>query len=397
MAITLSPEQLNAVNLTRKWYNEQNKQYFVIAGLAGTGKSSIVNYLPNELGLSHNNVAYTAYTGKASMVMRSKGCYGATTIHKLIYEPLILRKLKEKEEIDTHGSDNIIDNLDEIFELEPEYEESVSFSKKSQLDRNIELIIVDEASMIGKDIQSDLESYNLPILYVGDHGQLPPVRDTFSDVLYNPDVKLETIHRQAADNPILKAAIMARNGNIIPYGEMKHNGIGVTKISKSGILNDLLLWANQILCYTNKQREEVNNLVRSLLGFPFNKPVIGDRIICRKNNYTLGLINGQQGIITSIGSSKKRGFHYIMSFEDEEGQEFKDISVSPNGFHGRELVMFGDFMPFQYGYCITTHKSQGSEWSKVLIYDEYPFWKKDYRNWLYTAITRASKEVVIVK
>ena len=113
----------------------RNKEpYTVIAGYAGTGKSTLVEFIIDALGLYSDEVAYVAYTGKASLVLQNKGCEGAMTSHKLLYNT------KEK--------------VDGTYEHIP----------KDKLDEQYKLIIVDEISMLPDELWQLLLSHKTPII-----------------------------------------------------------------------------------------------------------------------------------------------------------------------------------------------------------------------------------------
>lgn len=384
MQITLSPEQQHAVDEAKSWFKAQNKQRFVIAGLAGTGKTTIVSSIIEALNLEERNVAFTAFTGKASMVLRQKGCKGASTIHKLIYRPKFNYVRKDFKPLDDNDlaiinkfkgvteTLNYTDDTEEYYKLKREYNElkaiirknyvgKVVFGKVEELDVELRLIVVDEASMVGKDIQYDLESYGTPILYVGDHGQLEPVgfysNSSYSKILLNPDIRLEKIHRQAEGNPIIRAAMLAREGKFIKYGDYSTDDIGFIKIHRNKMTDDMLTDVNQVICGRNVTRHELNRKIRALLGFMKDEPLEGDRIICLKNNYDLGLINGQQGVIDDIYFEESVAEpHYVIAFTDEESNQYDDIKAQPDVFEGDSPSFLNKHVPFDYAYAVTCHK-----------------------------------------
>lgn len=234
MSIILTDEQSNAVRCISNWFNSKMKHQFpfVLAGLAGTGKTVLAKFIIDELKLSESTVAFCAYTGKAAMVLRRKGI-PATTIHSLIYEPY--------EEIDGN----------------------IRFQRKPSINCDIKLIIVDEASMVGKELQEDLQSYGIPVCYIGDHGQLPPISDDMSNLMLKPHFKLETIHRQALDNPIIYVADLARRGINIKHGSYGKN---VIKLPKEKVTMDSLMMADQVLCGKNLTRQHLNKHIRTAYG-----------------------------------------------------------------------------------------------------------------------------------
>lgn len=356
--IILTEEQNNAIDMIRKWYYDSIYQTFVLSGVAGTGKTTILKHIANALNIS--NIAYCSFTGKAARVMTNKGT-PATTIHSLIYTP--------REQKDKDGKKIV------IFEL-------------AKTLGNIELIVVDEASTIGKAIQQDLESFDLPILYIGDHGQLPPISDTVSNLMLNPNVKLESVHRQALDNPIIWCANQVRQGIYLPYGKY---GNAVLKTTKDKISIETLSRANQILCGKNSTRTSLNEDMRKYYNFKSIYPQDGDKMICLQNEKNTGLVNGMTGICKFYNEKTHK-----MDFISDEDEEYFDLKVDYSIFKKTKSEYKRGVSKFDYGYAVTTHKFQGSEAENVIIFEEQ-FGDDDFHSkWLYTAITRASQKLIIV-
>ena len=362
MDITLSPEQYHAVKLIKKWFTGSHRKIpFILAGLAGTGKTTIIKHITNDLEIKDYQIKYCAFTGKAALVMKSKGMW-ATTIHSLIYEP----------------------RTDDM--------KRVTFVRKPNLGTDVKLIICDEASMIGKTIQADLESYGIPILYVGDHGQLPPVGDDITNLMLTPNFRLETIHRQALDNPIIWIANQARLGKYIEHGKY---GSTVFKTTPEKIGIDSLKVADQIICGKNISRKNINSQMREYYGFESKYPEVNDKLICLKNNSQNGLVNGMTGKCVSF---EVKGNLYRLNFESDEQETFSDLMIDHHIFNGTKADKYNKMIDqFDFGYCITCHKSQGSQYDKVVVYEERLGYDKDSHNrWLYTAITRAAEKLIII-
>lgn len=393
MGITLDTYQEKASELIQDWYKGSDEQTFILAGLAGTGKSTIISYVISELGINEElNVAYCAFTGKAAMVLRQKGIKGASTIHRLIYKPYT--------ETDKDGN------------------KILKFERREELPASIELIVVDEASMISRKIQEDLESYNVPIVYVGDHGQLPPVGDSFSDLMSRPNVKLEKIHRQAEGNPIIQAAMRVRQGNKIPMMTNLNNQF--IKVPQYMVKDKHLTNVEQVICGKNVTRAKLNQEIRRALNIGNGTllPVAGDRMICLRNDRESELINGMMGITNQVEDSGEK--YLKIAFNDEEGYPYQSyaglyrnrkpvhitnedtneripaVLIQKNTFLGERPDMHDkDGIPFDFAYAITTHKSQGSQYDSILIYEE---WLGDFdfhKRWLYTAITRGINRVIL--
>ena len=261
--------------------------------------------------------------------------------------------------------------------------------------------------MINEHIWKDLKSFNLPIIAVGDHGQLPPIKGNFSLMKY-PTIKLEKIHRQAQDNPIIKLSLLARENGHIPVRQF---GDKVIKIDKNSfeateqIEIQLESYASDtiVVCGYNNTRVKLNQFIRNKLGFKSQNPAIQDRVICLKNNHRKNIFNGMLGTIQSIKDKSNDWYQAEILMDDEtdlfEGLIYKDqfgSLTTQNYTNKRVRQLKGDL--FDFGYGLTVHKAQGSQAKKVVVFEER-FPKMDdlmWRKWLYTAVTRAEEELFIV-
>lgn len=338
--VVLTDEQEDVVNRLAKI----EKTVQSLGGLAGTGKTTLVSVLLKRL----NGFACCAFTGKAADVLRSKGIPDASTIHSLIYT-------KNEKNDDMGGP---------LFDLRP------SLPCKG--------IVVDEASMVGRDVYRDLISFGLPVIFVGDHGQLEPVGEDIY-LMSNPDFRLETVHRNAGD--IARFAFHLRSGGS-PYDFDKSEK--VTVVAKKDC-SPHLLEANQIICAFNNSRVAINKHIRSIKGYDVEMPVIGDRVISLQNSRKLRIFNGTQGILTSVLPTK-----LTLKLPD------KKIVKAPYNvrtFNQEKTLREGFAHPFDYAYAITCHKAQGSEWDKVMVLEQISsMW--DHKRWAYTAASRAKKQVI---
>ncbi len=387
MSLQLSVDQDKVLKQLLEWVFDTNKnQYITLGGYAGTGKTTLISILREEINKENKKikVAFCSYTGKATRVLKSKLIETNSihkqdlvgTIHSLIYSPIVNKKM-----------------------------EITGWKRKEELEVN--LIIVDEASMIDEKIWNDLISYNLPIIAIGDHGQLPPINGSFN-LMEEPMLKLEKIHRQAQDNPIIRLSIMAREEGIIPAGTF---GLGIKKILKSETDNaseieELLCSYDKntlILCGYNSTRIKINEFIRnSLEKNPFC-PEPGDRVICLRNNHTAEIYNGMVGTIASIEKDNLDWFEAEIEMDGSNNPYFGKISVhqfnnpeSMNFSKQRKKIIEGDL--FDYGYALTVHKAQGSQARRVILFEER-FSRMDsnmWKRWLYTAVTRATDELYII-
>lgn len=374
----LTTEQAAAVRQVRNLFGE-GRQEVTLGGLAGTGKTTIAKELPRVLKLRGGQVAYCAFTGKAAAVLNKKlGAKVATTIHGLIYMRVEqhCERCPRRENEEAHCHSATCPNC------------ALEWERKYVLEPEIRLIVVDEASMINETIHDDLASYGVRILWIGDHGQLPPISGSLN-LMFDPDVKLETIHRQAEGSPILQLALLARQTGRIPYGEF---GPGVVKRRGDGSLD----WqeGTLALCGRNRTRVALNRAIRKTLERNPEVPEPGDRLICLRNNRVAGVYNGMTGTLAEIKTYKGGylvtvdldggGYYGGRCLSEQFGAE-KTISEAPRGM---DL--------WDFGYVLTVHKAQGSEADRVLLIEE-PFGQPDVRRrWLYTAITRAKQELEII-
>lgn len=372
----LAEEQQFAIDRILSWHKSSCKSYFILQGYAGTGKTTMMKYLANLIG--EEKVVFLAFTGKAALQLRSKGCKNAVTVHKALYDVLPTPKQE-------------IEHLENILKIQyrPEIEEKIrslkkprfSFMPKMQLMAS-SLIIVDEYSMIGEKIFNDLIRTGKRILFVGDPAQLPPVKDTCPIAKEQPNAVLKQVQRQSLDNPILEAATNVRKGM---FSLLKSNGNFQIK-RKEDISIEELLKADQILCGLNKTRNEINEKIRSFKNFD-DFPHFGEKIIFSRNDYEKGIFNGSIGFINE--------FYY-----EDEDENILSCTIDGQRFDNIEVLIGQNNDKFKqsidYAYAITVHKSQGSEWDEVIIFDERVY-GVDYKQWLYTAITRARHQCTLVR
>lgn len=396
--LLLSDDQQKACKDILDWYessrtrlllrNEKDRhamQYITLGGYAGTGKTTLIAVLRQELKKIDKDlkVGFASYTGKAALVLKTKlkdqGSIfeedSVGTIHSLIYSPIV----NSKEEI-------------------------IGWKTKEEIDRD--LIIIDEASMVDETIWQHLLSYHVPIIAVGDHGQLPPIKGTFN-LMQKPDLRLEKIHRQAQNNPIINLSIQAREyGEILPgkysstvkkYHSDDSDGQEAMEEMLSNLNTDTL-----VLCGYNKTRRKLNNFIREAKGFESPEPKRGDRIICLRNNHKQNIFNGMLGTIVHIEKKDRQWYQAEISMDGEQASYKGLISVeqfnsdAPMNFtEKRATIMQGDL--FDFGYALTVHKAQGSQAKRVILFEERFKQMTDdmWTRWLYTAVTRAEQELYI--
>ena len=390
MGIELTNEQVYAVYKMENWWNHRDKQIFEISGSAGTGKSFIVRYLIEKLGLKYSNVLFCSFSGKAATLL-SKNGLPAKTIHSAIYD------YKEKVVRDEYGK-LVLDERGYI-KLKKEFE------LKPQLSKKIKLIVVDEASMVNDKIGEDLASFGIPIIALGDLNQLPPVFGE-SYFLKNPDVILHKVMRQAGDSPIVYLAQQILHGERLKYGVY-----GTSYVINRNDLDDYKLKsADMIITGTNRTRYNINKYYRERfknfknLDFPH----INEKVICRKNNWDMCLdgkiylTNGISGFVEKVYRESFNGRTLKIDFRpDFSKSTFRNIYIDYKHLYAMPGAQEDNnswyYDKFEYAYAISVHVSQGSEFKKVLyIHENFMNNKEDEIKMMYTGITRASESIGIV-
>lgn len=428
------------------WYKNRSQQQKVyrLFGCAGSGKTTITKYAIGELGLSMftppkrkrdgtvngtiPDVYFGAFTGKASLVMRRHGT-PAQTIHSMIMNSFEA----SEDEIDKQEL-RLIDLVANIDGKTGE-EKALAIASAQALRNAIhrmkqpgwspdpeadagrsKLIVLDEVSMVDEELAGYALSYGVPILVIGDPGQLPPIHGEGAFTAQAPDMMLHEIHRQALDSPIIRLATMAREGKYIPMGD--HGG-DIWKMSKMQIGIEQLLRADQVICGLNATRFQLNAAMRNALGFrqfgdwpsgqklPNHKgEMVGEKIICLKNIHRDGLINGMFIDIENPSQDSLQTFHsrittemgdivpeaycyggfYTQHYDFDKEREQRDWKIRKRTVEST------------WGYAITCHKAQGSQFGNVIVYnDGWGRGADQKRKWLYTAITRAENGLVILE
>jgi exodeoxyribonuclease V len=367
-----SPQQEAAIRDVRAWIKNPNgKKIFRIFGFAGTGKTTIAKELA---GLVNGKVLFATFTGKAAMVLRQKGCEGASTIHSLIYT------------VEVDPATGITSfKLNELGDLS-----------------EAELLIVDEVSMVGEELGNDLLSFGKPILVLGDPAQLPPIRGEGFFISAEPDVMLTEVHRQAQDNPIIRMSMNIREGKRLVAGTYDTSQVLDRRMIDREHLGQMVLEADQMLCGLNKTRTTYNGRIRALKGLVGSgedfHPTVGDRLICLKNKSQKGLFNGGIWEAKTVKQRYEK-LRLVVESLDEE-RDALEVNVFENFFNGTEKELDWKELrgteQFTFGWAITCHKSQGSQWDNVLVFDESGAFRDDREKWLYTAITRAAEKLTVI-
>lgn len=378
--------QLEAIRLIKKWYGDYvlgrtTKQCFFLNGDAGTGKTSVAKAAAVECMGGESmlyRVKFIAPTGKAASRLRQKGCTGAGTLHQFVY-----RVLGEDEEGDPQ------------------------FMEKVKHDENPSLVVCDEISMITAYDFGTVKRRGIPILQLGDLKQVPPVKGAPCVTHQDADYTLTETMRQVDENGqpkplsnIIRAAMFLSEGKQLPCRE--YDDVQV----RAGMppIADLLAHVDenaQILCSYNSTRVGINADIRKALGFDGPTPQVGEKVMCWFNQHGKNFMNGEQGIVLGYrepeaeecadGDAQQMLMLTLRSLTDgrERTVKFNPLSFDADAEIAKEALKAPG--GFQFGYCCTAHKAQGSEWDRVLVIEER---MGDYAKLGYTKATRAAKNLL---
>ena len=410
----LTADQQEAEALIEAWYFHLNTQIFVLCGYAGTGKTFLVDHVVRALGLvAGESAAFVAPTGKAASVLIKAGV-PATTVHSLIYTR------EEDIEVDENG---------EVIS-----EQFLRFVRRESIDSKIKLIVLDETSIVSDDVLRDLLSFGVKCLCCGDPAQLPPVGGS-NTLLRSPVITLREIVRQERDNPIVRLAERIRAGERPQYGEYGSVSVVPRRSLDAAARRKLFCEADQIIVGTNRTRALVNREVRAFRGISPERilPEEGEKIICTLNDWSkpldergdFHLVNGIIGtcyhVREQLDGLGQLDFQPEFLPDRVEDLPFDTgIFVRGQYYHGygnRACLLTNGILVhegnremlrrfkvrredtvcrFEFAYAVTCHKAQGSEYDFVVVVDESGFFENG-REWLYTAVTRAKKRLVIIR
>jgi exodeoxyribonuclease V len=392
----LTELQKKGLEIAVKRYKSGEK-YTVIAGYAGSGKSTLVRYIIAALQVPATSVAYATPTGKAAEVLRKKGNQNAITLHKLLY----------KSSLQKDGT----------------------YRRFPVKELPYQVVVVDECSMVPQSMVDTLLKHRVYVLFLGDPFQIPPIlKSDENTLLQAPHIFLSEIMRQAQESEIIQLTMAIREGK--PFGTFK--GKEAQIYNHNELSEGMLTWADQIICATNKTRNMINNKMRDLQGFS-GSPKEGEKLICLHNYWDIvnplgeALVNGTTGFVTNIEKGtvsiphirdvKSRDldvYNFDLETDDADGI-FTDLAMDRNmletdkySLTSREEYRLTTTSPykdtlqlpmqFSYGYAITGHRAQGSQWDKVLVIEEnFPFNAEEHARWLYTCCTRPAQKLVLIR
>lgn len=391
MSIEFNEQQIHVLYEIENWWDNSADQVYELSGVAGAGKTTLIKYFIEYMGIDWSSVAFVAFMGKAAIQMARNGL-PAQTIHSLIYN------YEEVPDLDENGN----------IQINERYKVKMKkvFVKRKKIPKHIKLIVVDEAGMVSEKIARDLLSYGVPVIALGDLNQLPPVFGA-PFFLKKPNFHLTKIMRQAENNPIVWLANQVLDGKELTTGVY-----GKSSVIKKTDLNEFILNdADVVLTGTNRLRHEINTLFRENIKNikKLDVPNIGEKIICRKNNWNrcidncIYLANGLSGFVEYVDMESFDGKGLKIDFRpDFMKKQFKNVVLDYKklfaSHHDDELVDKFAFTRdhFEFAYAITVHLSQGSQYDNVLFLNERTsFDKETYKKLQYTAITRAMKKITI--
>ena len=372
MPLKPTAEQRQAIKAIKAWFRSADGE-FLLDGAPGTGKTTTVGLAIDLLGIDPAHVVFGAYTAKAARQMAAHGMDGATTLHSLLYRP----------ELDEHGR-------------------IVGWHRNDYAPplRSAKLVVVDECSMVSEALADDIRSFKKPILVLGDVlGQLPPIEGLGAFTNREPDFRLTELHRTAEDSPIARLVWRARQGASLPRGGPPEARVAPLDDAAWAEITDA---DNQVICGKHTTRQAVIRRCRARHGFTGAMPTVGEPLICCRNDYYQGLVNGDIAVLWRI-TENDPALEWFKADLLVEGEERTGIAISRALFKtagsetlqvpvpGRRVALF------DWAYAITAHKAQGSEFpSVVVIDDQFARWDRDLRRrWLTTALSRASERLQV--
>src|ERR1700736_1172727 len=256
-----TPHQDSALKAVADWLKAKpgkngTPPVFRLFGYAGTGKTTLARHIADGV---EGEVKFAAFTGKAALVMRNKGCDNASTIHSLIY------RARES---------GVEQPSFELWDDAP--------ASKAQL------IVIDECSMVDAEMGRDLLSFECPLLVLGDPAQLPPIQGAGFFTSSEPDAMLTEVHRQAQDDPIVRMSMDVREGRDLEIGRHGESEV----VARNELDPERVMQADQVLVGRNNTRRAYNMRMRQKQHIEDPLPVAGDKLVCLRNNRKKGLFNG---------------------------------------------------------------------------------------------------------
>lgn len=377
-SLTWSPDQVRAIELGAR-IPSSHKSVWTMTGPAGSGKTSLMQEFIKDYEARGIKVAVLAPTGKAALVIQKKTSHDAATIHSALY-----------------GGARKVDGR-------------LIFERPREVCAPGGMVIVDESSMVGTKLYRDL-NLKLPagahILYVGDKAQLEPVNDVWGPGLDNADIQLTEVHRQALDNPILACATSVREGR--PYSAWVPGKCETSRGDPVEWYINRMHKDTVLLTCMNNVRHDMNAGIRDALGISHELVAVGDKIVCLTNHKHTGVPNGETLTVQQVWPN---GEDYLILTLEYPGIEFdlrsylRGDSAKDSYYELTKRMKPHTILHWDYGYALTVHKSQGSQYQNVgFVRDSWYYrlktsaQEKDtafVRRLTYTAVTRATESLTI--
>ena len=333
------------------------RQHFAVHGLAGTGKTTLAAHVARSLP---DDAFLCAPAAKAASVLTQKTGIDASTIHAAFYR--FVRGVEREDR-------------------PPRLVFRCAHAPGSLRGK---VLLLDEVSMVSRDVAADIISTGVTIVAFGDPGQLPPIEGLPFSI--SADFTLTEIHRQALESPIIRQAHAVRS-----TGSYVADGDAVRVLDR--LTDGELRASDVVLTGRRATRMRMNAEIRQALGINRPLPILGEPLVCLRNARRCGLCNGAIYYASrdlhdddqTVGISSDAGDVEVHAEFLCPGHEYDKLDLPPGGW----MTAFG--------YALTVHMAQGSEWDKVVLVDESGAFRDDRTRWLYTGCTRAKNRLVIVK
>lgn len=312
---------------------------FNVGGFAGAGKTELLKHTAR----AHPEAYLCALSNRTAALLREKTGRGATTIHRLI---------KQFRGFDEDG--------------QPTFRQKGFWAP---------LVLLDESSVVDTTLAADLAASAGTIIAFGDPAQLLPFGGR-AQGFPTPDVTLQKIHRQALDSGIVRQAHRVReSGQFETDGEFQAVALAPDR--------DFFA-ADMILCCEHKTRVAINHYCRRLRGYQGAILRKGEPLLCSKNDYKREIYNGERW---TVDEDCRLGRDRLVISDGRDTKRLSSVAVEDLWTGAKDAVQF------RLGYAGTVTAAQGAEWASVVLVNERSF---DTR-WLYTAITRASNQLIVTK
>jgi len=357
-----------------------HSKFMIFKAPAGCGKTTVVREVASDLYLSgKRNFQLSSFTGRAAAHLRYDAngvSYTGRTLHSIFFDPI----------------------LDENGNLKGWVKRPIQNVRLECEDG----LFVDESSMLPKEIHDEICYLGVPVFYIGDHSQLPPIDNTgFNAMLLDHETCELKINRRIGNglDGIVSITEHLREHNTIP----RRVGEGLSIKPKSLLRNVSFYEENEfdiILCGTNKTRRYLNTLVRRAKNYTKPYPDIGERIMATENTIinNVRIYNGElYEVVAVFGGGDKKGSYRLLSL-DSDVKKYVTADIRHDCWTENipdDVKRSPEELRAVFGYAATVHKSQGSTFDRVLFIDEDVSFFLDQQKFRYTATTRAAKQLTI--